>query len=147
MAPAARSRPPGRESAALRRLCPRRNGYVRRRTAPLLRDLAHRLVSLPPRGSARGDEDAFLGRDRSGAARDRPRRPLRPPAVPRGGKSPRRDPARGVSVKAVRIGTDASVSVVEVPVPRIGPGEALLRTRACGICGSDLLGWYGRKKA
>jgi len=50
-------------------------------------------------------------------------------------------------VKAVRVGTDASVTVVEVPVPRIGPGEALLRTRACGICGSDLLGWYVRKKA
>ena len=49
-------------------------------------------------------------------------------------------------MKAVRVETDASVSVVEVPMPRIGPGEALLRTRACGICGSDLLDWYVRKK-
>jgi L-iditol 2-dehydrogenase len=26
----------------------------------------------------------------------------------------------------------------EVPVPQIGPGEALVRVRACGVCGSDL---------
>ncbi|HEY3174043.1 MAG TPA: alcohol dehydrogenase catalytic domain-containing protein [Thermoanaerobaculia bacterium] len=50
-------------------------------------------------------------------------------------------------MKAVRIGDDGSVSVVEVPVPLIGPGEALMRTRAAGICGSDLLLWYVRKKA
>ena len=37
--------------------------------------------------------------------------------------------------------------VVEVPQPRIGPGEALVQTRAVGICGSDLLGWYVRRKA
>ena len=39
------------------------------------------------------------------------------------------------------------MSVVEVPVPAIGPGEALMRTRAAGICGSDLLGWYVRRKS
>jgi L-iditol 2-dehydrogenase len=36
---------------------------------------------------------------------------------------------------------------VERPVPAIGPGEALMRTRFSGICGSDLLDWYVRKKA
>jgi len=50
-------------------------------------------------------------------------------------------------VKAVRVEGDGSVSVVEVSAPRIGPGEALLRTRVVGICGSDLLDWYVRKKA
>ena len=50
-------------------------------------------------------------------------------------------------MKAVRVGSDAAVSVVEMPVPRIGPGEALVKTRACGICGSDLLAWYLRAKA
>lgn len=50
-------------------------------------------------------------------------------------------------MKAVRVEGDGSVSVVEIPVPRIGPGEALLRTRVVGICGSDLLDWYVRKKA
>ena len=50
-------------------------------------------------------------------------------------------------MRAVRVAADGSVSVVEVPVPRVGPGEGLLRTRAVGICGSDLLGWYVRRKA
>jgi len=50
-------------------------------------------------------------------------------------------------MKAVRVDRDGSVSVVEAPVPRIGPGEALIETRAVGICGSDLLTWYVRKKA
>jgi len=50
-------------------------------------------------------------------------------------------------MKAVRVGTDGTVSAVEMPVPRIGPGEALLATRAAGICGSDLLGWYAARKA
>jgi L-iditol 2-dehydrogenase len=50
-------------------------------------------------------------------------------------------------VKAVRVDENGSVSVVDAPVPRIGRGEALLRTRVVGICGSDLLDWYVRKKA
>ena len=50
-------------------------------------------------------------------------------------------------MKAVRIEADGSVRVVEAPVPAIGPGEALMRTRAAGICGSDLIGWYVKKKA
>jgi L-iditol 2-dehydrogenase len=50
-------------------------------------------------------------------------------------------------MKAVRVEEDGSVSVVELPVPRIGPGDALMRTRASGICGSDLLAWYVRRKA
>jgi L-iditol 2-dehydrogenase len=32
-------------------------------------------------------------------------------------------------------------------VPKIGAGELLLRTRASGICGSDLMEWYRIKKA
>src|SRR6266508_1144066 len=50
-------------------------------------------------------------------------------------------------MKAVRIEADGSVSVVEAPVPAIGRGEALMRTRASGICGSDLIDWYVAKKA
>jgi len=50
-------------------------------------------------------------------------------------------------MKAVRIEADGSVAVVDVPEPRIGPGEALLQTRVSGICGSDLLDWYVRRKA
>lgn len=32
-------------------------------------------------------------------------------------------------------------------VPQPGPGEMLVRIRACGICGSDLMDWYVEQKA
>ena len=50
-------------------------------------------------------------------------------------------------MKAVRIDAGGAVAIVEVPVPAIGPGEALVRPRVSGICGSDLLDWYARRKA
>ena len=50
-------------------------------------------------------------------------------------------------MKAVRVNADGGVEVVDVPEPRIGPGEALLATRVSGICGSDLLDWYVKGKA
>jgi L-iditol 2-dehydrogenase len=37
--------------------------------------------------------------------------------------------------------------VQETPVPTIGAGEILVRVRASGICGSDLMEWYRVKKA
>ena len=49
-------------------------------------------------------------------------------------------------MRAVRVESDGTVSVIEAPVPRIGAGEALLRARASGICGSDLLPWYAARK-
>jgi len=39
------------------------------------------------------------------------------------------------------------VRIEERPRPAIGPGEALLRVRASGICGSDLMEWYRVPKA
>ena len=39
------------------------------------------------------------------------------------------------------------VRLEELPVPKIGSGELLLRTRASGVCGSDLMEWYRVKKA
>ncbi|HEY1250447.1 MAG TPA: alcohol dehydrogenase catalytic domain-containing protein [Thermoanaerobaculia bacterium] len=50
-------------------------------------------------------------------------------------------------MKAVRMDENGAVSVADLPEPSIGLGEALLRTRASGICGSDLLDWYVRRKA
>lgn len=41
-------------------------------------------------------------------------------------------------MKAVLRVRPGEVSVVERPCPEPGPGEALVRVRACGICGSDL---------
>jgi L-iditol 2-dehydrogenase len=34
-----------------------------------------------------------------------------------------------------------------MPVPKIGPGEVLMRVEASGICGTDLLEWYRLHKA
>ena len=39
------------------------------------------------------------------------------------------------------------VRIQEMPVPEIGPGEFLLKVRASGICGSDVMEWYRIKKA
>src|SRR5262249_11126490 len=33
---------------------------------------------------------------------------------------------------------DRALVVADVPAPELGPGEVLVRTLACGICGSDL---------
>jgi L-iditol 2-dehydrogenase len=38
------------------------------------------------------------------------------------------------------------VRLEHMPVPTIGPGELLLRTRSSGICGSDVMEWYRIKK-
>ncbi len=43
--------------------------------------------------------------------------------------------------------SNSDVRVEERPVPAIGPGEVLLRVRASGICGSDVLEWYRLPKA
>ena len=37
--------------------------------------------------------------------------------------------------------------IEEMPVPRIGPGELLVRIEASGICGSDVMEWYRIRKA
>jgi len=50
-------------------------------------------------------------------------------------------------MKAVRQGETGDVAVVDVPEPAPGPGEAVMRLSAAGICGSDILDWYVRGKA
>lgn len=39
------------------------------------------------------------------------------------------------------------VRVEEMPMPKIGPGELLVKVLASGICGSDVMEWYRIKKA
>src|SRR5882762_7593397 len=35
------------------------------------------------------------------------------------------------------------LEVTDLPQPEIGPGDVLVRVRACGICGSDIHGYDG----
>lgn len=39
------------------------------------------------------------------------------------------------------------IRIEEMPVPSIGPGELLVRVRASGICGSDVMEWYRARSA
>lgn len=39
------------------------------------------------------------------------------------------------------------IRIEEVPIPRIGEGELLLKVMACGICGSDVMEWYRVRRA
>lgn len=46
-------------------------------------------------------------------------------------------------MKSIRVTTPGSVEILEVPAPQPAPGEALLRIRFAGICGSDLQTFRG----
>lgn len=48
---------------------------------------------------------------------------------------------------AVEYHTNDDVRVVELPVPEVGPGELLVRMRACGLCASDVMEWYMSPRA
>ncbi|UCE28843.1 MAG: alcohol dehydrogenase catalytic domain-containing protein [Candidatus Bathyarchaeota archaeon] len=39
------------------------------------------------------------------------------------------------------------IRIEEMQRPKIGPNEILVRTVACGVCGSDVMEWYRIKKA
>lgn len=52
-----------------------------------------------------------------------------------------------VAMKVARLYDSTDIRFEEEPIPTIGAGEALIRTRACGICSGDVMGWYMKKKA
>lgn len=43
--------------------------------------------------------------------------------------------------------SNSDIRIEERPVPAIGPGECLVRIRASGVCGSDVMEWYRVPKA
>lgn len=43
--------------------------------------------------------------------------------------------------------SNKDIRIEEMPKPRIGPGELLVKVIASGICGSDVMEWYRIKKA
>lgn len=50
-------------------------------------------------------------------------------------------------MKVARLYGFHDIRIEEAPVPRVGPREALLKTRASGICSGDVMPWYIEKKA
>ena len=46
-------------------------------------------------------------------------------------------------MKQVALKGAGQFEIREVPVPEPGPGEALIRVRAVGICGSDIHAYRG----
>jgi L-iditol 2-dehydrogenase len=51
------------------------------------------------------------------------------------------------SMRVAMYYNNRDVRLEEMAVPKIAPGELLVRIRASGICGSDLMEWYRIKKA
>ncbi len=50
-------------------------------------------------------------------------------------------------MRAAMYYSNRDIRLEEVPTPKIGPGELLIRIEASGICGSDVMEWYRVKKA
>ncbi|MDP8257122.1 MAG: zinc-dependent dehydrogenase [Candidatus Alcyoniella australis] len=50
------------------------------------------------------------------------------------------------SMRVAMYYNNADVRVESQPIPKLGPGEMLVRVRASGICGSDVMFWYRRHK-
>jgi L-iditol 2-dehydrogenase len=50
-------------------------------------------------------------------------------------------------MKVARLYKFNDIRIEDIPIPEIGPGDALVRTKACGICSGDVLPWYIEKKA
>ncbi len=50
-------------------------------------------------------------------------------------------------MKAARLHSLQQIEIEEIPIPKIRSDEALVRLRACGICGSDTMAWYVKNKA
>lgn len=50
-------------------------------------------------------------------------------------------------MKAAKLYSFDDIRIEDVPVPKPGHHEALLKTRACGICSGDVMPWYIEKKA
>jgi L-iditol 2-dehydrogenase len=51
------------------------------------------------------------------------------------------------TMRVARLDENLEVGIAEMDVPAVGPGEILVRTRVCGICTGDIMGWYMRRKA
>jgi L-iditol 2-dehydrogenase len=49
-------------------------------------------------------------------------------------------------MKVAKLYSFEDIRIEEMPVPDVGPYDALVRVRACGICSGDVMPWYIEKK-
>lgn len=50
-------------------------------------------------------------------------------------------------MKVAKLYSFNDIRIEDIPIPEIGPRDALLKTKACGICSGDVMPWYIGKKA
>jgi L-iditol 2-dehydrogenase len=50
-------------------------------------------------------------------------------------------------MRAAMYHSNDDVRIVDLPRPKAGPGEILVKVRSSGICGSDVMEWYRKPKA
>jgi L-iditol 2-dehydrogenase len=50
-------------------------------------------------------------------------------------------------MKVAKLYSFNDIRMEDVPVPQVGLHDALLKTKACGICSGDVMPWYIEKKA
>lgn len=50
-------------------------------------------------------------------------------------------------MKVAKLYSFNDIRIEDIPVPEIGPDDALIKTKACGICSGDVMKWYIEKKA
>lgn len=50
-------------------------------------------------------------------------------------------------MKVAKLYSFNDIRIEDIPVPEVGPGEALIKVKASGICSGDVMQWYIDKKA
>jgi L-iditol 2-dehydrogenase len=50
-------------------------------------------------------------------------------------------------MKVAKLYSFNNIRIEDIPVPEIGPNDALIKTKACGICSGDVMKWYIERKA
>ena len=50
-------------------------------------------------------------------------------------------------MKAAVYHSNSNIEIKEFPKPEISEGEILVKVKASGICGTDVMEWYRKKKA
>lgn len=50
-------------------------------------------------------------------------------------------------MKVAKLYSSNDIRIEDIPIPEIGHGDALIKTKASGICSGDVMAWYIEKKA